>query len=329
MPTYDSTDLKSVLNYIRVQFGSQIFAIHGKTGAILSDLAPRLTKERNMMRVLDESGILERFSQISSKDEESQKKFVAIAKSRLVDERFMDLSLSCFYIKLLCEVFQWDYIPFQDMSFEYTLSFSCDLNRGVNENLKVHDKILFGNYFVNERTKKSQPIEWEVIDRNQDRALLLSKKLLDTHIYSEKKDWVTWDICELRKWLNDTFLNAAFTSSEQSRICECQIHTPDNPLYRTHGGGDVADRIFILDSFEVSRLLPDNASRKAVAMEYAFDHGAFCSSNDGSGLWRLRTPGFTLGMTSVVEPDGNIDYYGDSAFTDYVGIRPSLWLKTT
>ena len=70
----------------------------------------------------------------------------------------------------------------------------------------VRDYIKFGSY---PQTVKGivRPIEWQVLDVQDNKALLISKFGLDVQPYNNTKAKVTWDTCSLRSWLNKDFLN--------------------------------------------------------------------------------------------------------------------------
>ena len=81
------------------------------------------------------------------------------------------------------------------------------------EEVKKDDMILFGHYEQdNDLGNGPEPIEWIVLDTQDGKALLLSKYGLDAVPYNDDNNRaVTRETCTLRTWLNDTFLNAAFT----------------------------------------------------------------------------------------------------------------------
>ena len=56
----------------------------------------------------------------------------------------------------------------------------------------------------------------------------------------------------IRKWLNSTFINGAFTQEEQNAIKSKTIKTPNNPVHQTAGGADTTDKIFLLSISEVT-----------------------------------------------------------------------------
>ena len=80
----------------------------------------------------------------------------------------------------------------------------------------VEETIIFGSY---EQGSGQAPIEWIVLDRQQDRVLLLSKYTLESKPFHEVEDWdVTWADCTLRSWLNGDFLAKAFSEEERALI---------------------------------------------------------------------------------------------------------------
>ena len=57
----------------------------------------------------------------------------------------------------------------------------------------------------NRQPSKKQPIKWIVLEANENEALLISLYGLDCKEYDNHKDSndITWENCDLRKWLND------------------------------------------------------------------------------------------------------------------------------
>ncbi|MBR1924522.1 MAG: hypothetical protein IJ839_04510, partial [Ruminobacter sp.] len=72
----------------------------------------------------------------------------------------------------------------------------------------------------NKQSSKKQPIKWIVLEANENEALLISLYGLDCKEYDNHKDSndITWENCDLRKWLNDDFLKYAFSEEEIKRI---------------------------------------------------------------------------------------------------------------
>lgn len=88
----------------------------------------------------------------------------------------------------------------------------------VSKDLK---EITLGKYEQDNNTDNgSEAIEWIVLETDGDKALILSKKILDCKPFNKGFAECTWETSSLREWLNSDFLNSAFTESEQARILE-------------------------------------------------------------------------------------------------------------
>lgn len=86
--------------------------------------------------------------------------------------------------------------------------------------------------------------------------LLISKYGLDVQPYH--RDWtaITWEACTLRAWLNDTFLNTAFTAGERSGILTTGVDNSKEQgygEYDTRGGNHTQDQLFLLSCAEANR----------------------------------------------------------------------------
>ena len=114
------------------------------------------------------------------------------------------------------------------------------------------DTVIFGSYpqsDVSGNTK--EPIEWIVLDRQGNKTLLLSKYILDCKCYNDVEKDITWENCTLRYWLNNTFYNTVFSSSEKSYIDNTFVINNDNASYNTSGGNNTYDNVFLLSIDEV------------------------------------------------------------------------------
>ena len=110
---------------------------------------------------------------------------------------------------------------------------------------RVGDIVTFGNYEQDNNTANGkEPIEWIILDKREDGSLvLMSKYALDSKQYNTQDTSVTWETCTLRKWLNEDFYNAAFSTQEQAKIVPVTIENEDNPDYGTTGGKATQDSI--------------------------------------------------------------------------------------
>ncbi|MDR0966991.1 MAG: DUF6273 domain-containing protein [Myxococcales bacterium] len=167
---------------------------------------------------------------------------------------------------------------------------------------KIKESICyFGNY------------EWLILEKKNNKALLLAKDVVALKPYNTTVDSVTWETSTLRAWLNNRFLNE-FTSQEQAKIVLTTNVNPDNPSYGTAGGNNTIDLIFLLSIPEARRYFSDRWARTA---QY----------DDSELAWWLRSPGDRDNDAALVDPDGDVDVNGlDVNYDDY-GVRPALWLN--
>ena len=127
------------------------------------------------------------------------------------------------------------------------------------------DYVTFGTYPQTATGDDNTPIEWLVLARYEQYALLISRYGLDYQCYNNykyKKVDITWEHCSLRSWLNDTFLNKAFTDEEQQIILTVTIDNSQSQCcsdYKTIGGNDTQDKIFLGSS------CPSSSSFKRLA----------------------------------------------------------------
>lgn len=94
-------------------------------------------------------------------------------------------------------------------------------------------------------------IEWEILDTEGEKALLLSKYVLDCcpEVFDDRS--ITWEDSDVRRWLNDDFLNKAFTSAEQQAILTTHVSNEGYPEYEVPSSPDTDDKVFLLSIGEV------------------------------------------------------------------------------
>ena len=119
--------------------------------------------------------------------------------------------------------------------------------------------VVFGRYEQDDDPANGpEPIQWRVLENDGETAVLMSRYALAAARYHREMVPVTWEECDLRKWLNGDFLEAAFTPEERERIPETEVVAwkPDDPKYdEVWGppGNDTVDKVYVLDRSEYSR----------------------------------------------------------------------------
>ena len=202
--------------------------------------------------------------------------------------------------------------------------------------------VCFGHYEQDNNTSNGkEPIEWLVLDYNatNKRALLLSRYGLDAEPYNKEERNIDWEWCTLRTWLNETFLNKAFTEQEQQGIVFTNVDNSSRQsysLWSTNGGNNTEDKIFLLSCAEAQKYLgvtqtnDSNTKSRISPTEYAIKQRAFVSSvktvnGASAGWWWLRSPGITQYYASRVGTGGSLS--SCNVDSDIGCVRPALWIS--
>ena len=176
------------------------------------------------------------------------------------------------------------------------------------------------------RAKKSyfkyEPIKWRVIKCENGEALLLSDIVLDKQKYNKRLKKVTWEKSTLRKWLNKKFMNRAFSSSEQEAIRTTKVINEDNYYYKTDGGNDTLDKIYLLSLSETDEE-KEYGSTDSYGMTIKYSN---YDDLDDYQYWWLRTPGEKNISAAAVDMFGEA-YVGGGESDMELGIRPVLHLN--
>lgn len=109
---------------------------------------------------------------------------------------------------------------------------NCGAAKGAMSALKAGDTYTFGHYDQDgDPSNGAEPIEWQVLESDGKTAKLISVKGLEAKAYNDELEDVTWEKCALRSWLNNDFLNTAFTPEEQSRLEITKVSADRNRYY--------------------------------------------------------------------------------------------------
>jgi len=160
---------------------------------------------------------------------------------------------------------------------------------------------------------KVEPIKWRVLTNDyKGNTLLLAEDILTAHRYAASSN--NYKDSEIRTWLNGTFLNAAFSDSEKSRIATTTVDNsaastnPDSNPNEFNGGvnpyacENTTDKIFLLSEQEVTKSEYGFAAydqggvghtRIRMTTDYAKANYAYQFTTSGyGGWWWLRSPSY-------------------------------------
>ena len=196
-------------------------------------------------------------------------------------------------------------------------------------NANPGEKVFFGSYEQdNDTSNGKEDITWIVLAKEDNKILAISEKALDCKPYNnEKYTKVTWETCALRKWLNSSFINSAFSSEEKAKIPTVTVSADKNPKYSTDPGNATQDQVFLLSIAEAEKYFSSNSARRCTPTEYAIANGA-----ERSCLWWLRSPGKYSEHAADVQSGGDIYYAGYlyrtiSAYDGDLAVRPAMWIS--
>ena len=114
---------------------------------------------------------------------------------------------------------------------------------------KIYDKydtVKFGRYYQDKYAKQKLPIEWIVLEKRNDKVLLLSKYILDSNCmttFDYIDEVYTWKESKIRFWLNNKFYDFVFDNSEKKKVLEVELENE-------YEESSTKDKVFLLSEKE-------------------------------------------------------------------------------
>lgn len=196
---------------------------------------------------------------------------------------------------------------------------------------KPGDTVFLGTYEQDNNTSNGkEDIAWLVLEVKDGKALVVSKYALDCKQYNTSNTDVTWETCTLRKWLNNDFINAAFSSYEKAMIPTVTVSADENPDYSTNPGNATQDQVFLLSITEANKYFGSDSARQCKPTDYAFANGAYFNSVNGNCWWWLRSPGVTqysAHSAAYVHSSGGVYESGSDVDIGTSAVRPAMWIS--
>ena len=213
---------------------------------------------------------------------------------------------------------------------------SCGENSADFSSVQAGDIIKLGRYEQDNNLKNgTEQIEWLVLEVKDGKAFVISEYALDRQPYNTTRQAVTWETCSLRTWMNETFINEAFTENERRIILTTTV-TADINRYHDNipQGNDTEDKLFLLSLSEAERFFPLPDSSPSTTS----DPSEFlCSCKEtpySSGQkeyfytnWLLRTKGSDLYRVCYVFWEGVFHAAGVAIEADINAVRPAMWIE--
>ncbi len=203
----------------------------------------------------------------------------------------------------------------------------CCAQKDALKKASVGDIIEFGVYEQdNNLDNGKETLQWIVLDAQADKKLIITKYAVDTRQYDSRDMYLTWADCQLRNWLNDGFMDEAFSQEHQNAIEPTYLETSSNYYYGTYGGNNTTDNVFLLSIGEAGTYFSTNESRRAEPTAYAASRGA--DTEYGKCWWLTRTPGIKSVDVCGVHTSGELDYLGCYVYSKTATVRPAMWVST-
>ena len=184
---------------------------------------------------------------------------------------------------------------------------------------------------------KCESIEWDVLSNGYGQYFILSRVLLDNHVYDDDDN--NYELSEIRTWLNNDFYNSAFALGNS----HIKTTTVDNSAATTSSTSNsyvcnnTTDKVFlpsyqdyINDSYGFDPSPYASYTRCCKTTDWARIKGLSYSEDTGkmyNGYYWTRSPGTGspicvcgVGTGGRIHDDYDVRVYS----TDYGGVRPAM-----
>lgn len=187
---------------------------------------------------------------------------------------------------------------------------------------EVGDVVRFGRYETNYNIPGNERVDWVLLYRTEDAALLVTQKGIDGSVYNHKYEEITWKTSDLCNYLNTDMYDKLFSAAEK-------LYIVPNP--------DTGDNVSLLSVHEAEQLFENDKERELDVTEAARKRGVYVNEKskvnkwDSKGYrsswWWLRgeeTPEYQAPIVSV---DGVIQIKERHANKPNGAVRPVVWVR--
>ena len=189
----------------------------------------------------------------------------------------------------------------------------CEME--ILEDCEIGDTICLGQYAYDAGYGEGG-IRWLVLDIQDGKALVISKWVLERSFFHKYNESVLWEDSTLRTWLNEDFMDRAFTEEEQELIVKSTV---ENTGHDGEPCDSTEDYVFLLSEEEVLRYFESADRRKCAKTPYV-DRYAY------EELWMTRDT--NQNKVRYITDWGYFDManvHSDS-WADQGGVRPAMWI---
>lgn len=178
--------------------------------------------------------------------------------------------------------------------YDYLISPSYELTK--LKFASIGDTIKFGEY-------KENRGEWTVIEKENDKALILYNGSDIQMPYNEDYEEVSWDDCTLKEWLNLEYYENSFQEIEKTHIMN------------TDNG-----KVFLLTVEEAETYFDQNSQRILCKDINTLD-------SDNNLQWWLLSLENDRCSSPIVNREGEVDSIGSRVNYESNYVRPAMWIE--
>ncbi len=212
---------------------------------------------------------------------------------------------------------------------------------------QINSSVIFGAYEQDgDYSNGKEPLEWIVLDRDNDRALLLSKYGIETLLWDKDKTLESWEVDDLYWMMNRTLYEGGFSAKERAALIQTNPMKHESLAEYPYRRLQYPGYTFLLETDDVlfgqgqdeTKYFRTEESRITIPTAYAAQKGAWLDKNvtftDVAVPWIVTVTGTADGDFSEVKfarvmPDGSISYEEEAIKEQYVLIRPAIWVDVT
>ena len=338
-------DVQGVLAYIANEYGVDVL-LEAKVHTYFADIARgQLTAERKLIKILADEGALDCLKAALGKPESEQTVAIKRAVACLPFAKAEGEDM----LRLFAAALGWKLSKPQPAKTSQPSVQQAFKQAQAVQSQQTHTAVLADQNKTG-RTISVQPsvgsihnfanIDWRVLAVENNRALLISEKILENRPYNVEERDITWENCTLRKYLNGEFYNKLGTA--KSAIADTRNSNPNNQWFGTAGGNATTDKVFLLSLDELVKYFGDsgdlankrkkdyygNPNPNGHCLDDQYNNTRIANyGNKGASWWWLRSPGYNSYNAAAVYYDGLVYVDGDGVYFVSGGVRPALWLN--
>lgn len=184
---------------------------------------------------------------------------------------------------------------------------------------------------------KYESVIWTILEESDGKAFVLCDMIIDAMAYDDNNN--SYENSTIRAWLNDEFINTAFSELEQKFILTTLVKNDKestgyaNPRF---SGENTLDKIFLLSRVEVKAYgfnsdgSVQDSARKKQATAYAISQINGVYDATSGAWWWLRTPAphatdtVRADLAHNIKVNGTINNSVVSTATG--GVLPAMWI---